>query len=91
MYSVSSKVCATETCTPTHTHTYTPTPPHTQYTQKKAHTTHTCTPPLPPHLQGDLSAYADDCLFADPFAGFRGVRRFKNNVSNLGSLMYVCV
>ncbi len=26
-------------------------------------------------------------LFADPFAGFNGVERFKRNVSNLGGLM----
>ncbi|CAK0781517.1 hypothetical protein CVIRNUC_005393 [Coccomyxa viridis] len=37
--------------------------------------------------KGDMVAYADDCLFADPFAGFNGVERFKNNVSNLGGLM----
>ncbi|CAL5221288.1 g3454 [Coccomyxa viridis] len=37
--------------------------------------------------QGDMVAYADDCLFADPFAGFNGVERFKKNVSNLGGLM----
>lgn len=37
--------------------------------------------------QGDLTAYAPQCRFADPFASFRGVQRFKNNVSNLGSLM----
>lgn len=37
--------------------------------------------------QGDMEAYAEDCLFADPFAGFNGVDRFKRNVSNLGSLM----
>lgn len=36
-----------------------------------------------------MVAYADDCLFADPFAGFNGVERFKNNVSNLGGLMWV--
>ena len=36
---------------------------------------------------GDMMAYADDCLFADPFAGFNGVERFKKNVSNLGGLM----
>lgn len=28
-----------------------------------------------------------ECMFADPFAGFRGVARFKKNVGNLGSLM----
>lgn len=38
-------------------------------------------------LAGDMTAYADDCLFADPFAGFNGVERFKKNVSNLGGLM----
>ncbi|KAI7841313.1 hypothetical protein COHA_004932 [Chlorella ohadii] len=36
---------------------------------------------------GDLAAYTPDCYFADPFAGFSGTQRFKNNVSNLGSLM----
>ena len=34
-----------------------------------------------------MVAYADNCLFADPFAGFNGVERFKKNVSNLGGLM----
>lgn len=37
--------------------------------------------------QGDLSAYAPDCRFADPFASFRGTSRFKRNVSNLGTLL----
>ncbi len=37
--------------------------------------------------KGNLDAYEPDCLFADPFASFRGVARFKKNVSNLGSLM----
>ena len=36
---------------------------------------------------GDMAAYEDDCLFADPFAGFNGVERFQKNVSNLGGLM----
>lgn len=36
---------------------------------------------------GSLSAYDPDCIFADPFASFSGVNRFKNNVSNLGSLL----
>ncbi|GAB4816722.1 hypothetical protein N2152v2_003768 [Parachlorella kessleri] len=36
---------------------------------------------------GAMKAYAPDCLFADPFTGFRGVQRFKKNVSNLGSLI----
>ncbi|KAK9845753.1 hypothetical protein WJX81_001436 [Elliptochloris bilobata] len=37
--------------------------------------------------KGDMEAYEPDCLFADPFAGFNGVERFKRNVSNLGGLM----
>lgn len=36
---------------------------------------------------GDMEAYDPQCLFADPFAGFKGVDRFKQNVSNLGGLM----
>lgn len=36
---------------------------------------------------GSMSAYAPDCLFADPFAGFNGTDRFRRNVSNLGGLM----
>jgi hypothetical protein len=36
---------------------------------------------------GSMAAYAEDCLFADPFAGFRGVQRFKRNVGNLGGLL----
>lgn len=32
----------------------------------------------------DLSLYEDDCVFADPFASFKGKERFKNNLSNLG-------
>lgn len=34
-----------------------------------------------------MAAYAPDCLFADPFASFRGTERFKRNVSNLGGLL----
>ena len=34
-----------------------------------------------------MDAYDPSCLFADPFAGFNGVDRFKRNVSNLGGLM----
>lgn len=34
-----------------------------------------------------MLAYEEDCLFADPFAGFNGVGRFKKNVGNLGGLM----
>lgn len=30
---------------------------------------------------GSMEAYAPDCLFADPFASFKGTQRFKNNVS----------
>jgi len=37
--------------------------------------------------KGDMSAYAPDCTFADPFVSFDGVKRFQNNVSNLGGLM----
>ena len=37
--------------------------------------------------RGAMAAYASDCEFADPFASFRGVDRFKRNVSNLGGLM----
>lgn len=36
---------------------------------------------------GDLDAYDPDCRFADPFASFRGVERFKRNVSNLGGML----
>lgn len=36
---------------------------------------------------GKMRAYDDQCEFADPFASFRGVERFKRNVSNLGGLM----
>ncbi len=32
----------------------------------------------------DLSLYENDCVFADPFASFRGKERFKNNLANLG-------
>ena len=39
--------------------------------------------------KGDMEAYDPECLFADPFAGFNGVDRFKQNVSNLGGLMSV--
>ena len=37
--------------------------------------------------RGTLSAYAPDCVFADPFVSFAGVDRFKQNVGNLGGLM----
>lgn len=35
---------------------------------------------------GSMRAYDSNCLFADPFASFCGVDRFKKNVGNLGSL-----
>ncbi|KAL2650481.1 hypothetical protein R1flu_018609 [Riccia fluitans] len=31
--------------------------------------------------------YEDDCEFADPFVSFKGLKRFKQNVGNLGSFM----
>ncbi|WOL06288.1 hypothetical protein Cni_G15020 [Canna indica] len=34
-----------------------------------------------------LEAYEDDCEFADPAGSFRGLRRFKRNCSNFGSLL----
>lgn len=37
--------------------------------------------------QGDLNCYHKECIFADPFASFTGVDRFKRNVGNLGSLL----
>jgi hypothetical protein len=37
--------------------------------------------------RGDLAAYAPDCYFADPFAGFTGTARFVRNVSQLGSTL----
>ena len=38
---------------------------------------------------GDLTlrAYEEDCEFADPAGSFRGLRRFKRNCSNFGSLL----
>lgn len=36
--------------------------------------------------KGRLAAYDPNCRFADDFAAFNGVERFRNNVSNLGSL-----
>ena len=35
----------------------------------------------------DMEAYEPDCLFADPFTSFRGVDRFRKNVTNLGGLL----
>lgn len=37
--------------------------------------------------KGDMIAYKDDCVFADPFVSYKGVARFKRNISNLGDLM----
>ncbi|KAJ9555984.1 hypothetical protein OSB04_010598 [Centaurea solstitialis] len=34
-----------------------------------------------------LDAYEDDCEFADPAGSFRGLRRFKRNCTNFGSLI----
>ena len=34
-----------------------------------------------------MGIYTEDCEFADPFVSFKGRRRFKQNVSNLGSFM----
>jgi len=35
----------------------------------------------------NMGIYEDDCEFADPFVSFKGLKRFKQNVSNLGSFM----
>lgn len=34
-----------------------------------------------------LKAYEDDCEFADPAGSFKGLKRFKRNCSNFGSLL----
>ncbi|XP_062226528.1 uncharacterized protein LOC133924822 isoform X2 [Phragmites australis] len=34
-----------------------------------------------------LKAYEEDCEFADPAGSFRGLRRFKRNCTNFGSLL----
>lgn len=34
-----------------------------------------------------LRAYEEDCEFADPAGSFRGLRRFKRNCTNFGSLL----
>ena len=36
---------------------------------------------------GEMGAYAEDCYFADPFAGFKGTDRFVKNVRNLGGML----
>ncbi|KAI3701241.1 hypothetical protein L2E82_45890 [Cichorium intybus] len=40
-------------------------------------------------VTGDLTvdAYEDECEFADPAGSFRGLRRFKRNCTNFGSLI----
>lgn len=35
----------------------------------------------------NMGIYDADCEFADPFVSFKGLKRFKQNVSNLGSFM----
>lgn len=35
----------------------------------------------------NMGIYEPDCEFADPFVSFKGLKRFKQNVSNLGSFM----
>jgi hypothetical protein len=37
--------------------------------------------------QGDMLAYDEDCLYADPFSSFRGTARFKKNVANFGAVV----
>ena len=37
--------------------------------------------------EGEMRAYAGNCLFTDDFAEFRGTDRFKRNVRNLGALI----
>ncbi|KAK7837971.1 hypothetical protein CFP56_020541 [Quercus suber] len=34
-----------------------------------------------------LDAYEEDCEFADPAGSFKGLRRFKRNCTNFGSLL----
>lgn len=36
---------------------------------------------------GDMEAYDPDCLFADPFASFRGTKRFQENISNFSGIL----
>jgi len=37
-----------------------------------------------------LGAYEENCEFADPAGSFRGLRRFKRNCTNFGSLIERC-
>ena len=41
------------------------------------------------HLLGSLTldAHEEDCEFADPASSFKGLRRFKRNCTNFGSLI----
>ncbi|KAE9605373.1 hypothetical protein Lal_00025246 [Lupinus albus] len=41
-------------------------------------------------VTGDLTlnAYEEDCEFADPAGSFKGLRRFKRNCTNFGSLLH---
>lgn len=34
-----------------------------------------------------VDAYEEDCEFADPAGSFKGLRRFKRNCTNFGSLI----
>lgn len=34
-----------------------------------------------------VDAYKEDCEFADPAGSFKGLRRFKRNCTNFGSLL----
>jgi len=37
--------------------------------------------------KGAMRAYATECEFSDPFVSFKGLKRFKQNVGNLGGMM----
>ena len=39
------------------------------------------------NLNLTLRAYEEDCEFADPAGSLRGLRRFKRNCTNFGSLL----
>lgn len=36
---------------------------------------------------GNFDVFDEDCLFADPFSSFRGLKRFKANAENLGKFV----
>eukprot|EP00955_Chlamydomonas_euryale_P112402 366130-Chlamydomonas_euryale.AAC.29 len=46
-------------------------------------------PEREPSLTCTNNPVMQDCVFADPFVSFSGTDRFKQNVGNLGGLMYV--